>query len=49
MDTVILKLYGPKKFKIQKHDWFSPVVTRRYYKDLDPLEINQPANRTWFP
>jgi hypothetical protein len=47
MDTVILKLYGPKKFKIQKHDWFSPVVTRRYYKDLDPLEINQPANRTW--
>lgn len=47
MDTVILKLYGPKKFKIQKKDWFSPVIVRRYYKDLEALEINQPANRTW--
>jgi hypothetical protein len=47
MDTVILKLYGPKKFKIQKHDWFSPVIVRRHYQDLTELEINQPANRSW--
>lgn len=47
MDTVILKLYGPKKFKIQKHDWFLPVVERRYYKDLKPNELNPPANRPY--
>ena len=47
MDTVMLKLYGPHKFKIQKHDWFSPVIVKRHYIDLTELEINQPANRTW--
>jgi hypothetical protein len=38
MDTVIIKIYGPKKFKISRSDLFVPEITRREYKDLTPTE-----------
>jgi len=47
MDTVILKLYGPHKFKIQKHDWFLPEINKREYKDLTPNEQKQPPARNY--
>lgn len=47
MDTVILKLYGPHKFKIQKHDWFLPEINKREYKHLTPNEQKQPPTRNY--
>jgi hypothetical protein len=38
MDTVIIKIYGPKKFKILRSDLFVPEITSRKYEDLTPTE-----------
>lgn len=45
MDTVIIKIHGPKKFKIKKLDWFMPELHSRKYENLSPAEKNLPANR----
>jgi hypothetical protein len=47
MDTVILKVYGPKKFKINHLDWFLPVINSRKYDELTPQEQQQPLNRSY--
>ena len=38
MDTVIIKIYGPHKFKIANKSWFVQELTRRVYDDLSPTE-----------
>lgn len=38
MDTVILKVYGPKKFTFTKKDWFLPEIYSRKYAELTPTE-----------
>ena len=38
MDTIILKIYGPSKFKIKHLDWFLPELSCRTYADLSPTE-----------
>lgn len=38
MDTVIIKIYGPHKFKLQKRDWFLPEIARRSYNELSDTE-----------
>ncbi len=38
MDTVILKVYGPKKFSLTKKDWFLPEISSRKYHELTPNE-----------
>jgi hypothetical protein len=42
MDTVILKLYGPGKFKLEPKAkvWFLPEVKQRRFSDLSPTERN---------
>ena len=38
MDTVIIKIYGPRKFRITNASWFLPELTRREYSQLSPTE-----------
>ena len=38
MDTVIIKIYGPRKFQITNTSWFLPELTRREYSQLSPTE-----------
>lgn len=38
MDTVIIKIYGPRKFQITNTSWFLPELTRREYNQLSPTE-----------
>jgi len=45
MDTVILKIYGPKKFSFTKKDWFLPEINSRKYHELSPTE--QLSNRMY--
>lgn len=45
MDTVILKIYGPKKFTFTKKDWFLPEIYSRKYHELSPTE--QLSNRMY--
>lgn len=45
MDTVILKIYGPKKFTFTKKDWFLPEIASRKYNELSPTE--QASNRMY--
>ncbi|MFT5849820.1 MAG: hypothetical protein ACI9H6_000642 [Patiriisocius sp.] len=45
MDTVTLKIYGPKKFKFTKKDWFLPEIGSRKYHELTVSE--QKTNRMY--
>lgn len=38
MDTVIIKIYGPRKFQITNTSWFLPELTRREFSQLSPTE-----------
>jgi hypothetical protein len=38
MDTVIITIYGPRKFQITNTSWFLPELTRREYFQLSPTE-----------
>ena len=38
MDTVIIKIYGPRKFQITNTVWFLPELTRREFSQLSPTE-----------
>lgn len=38
MDTVIIKIYGPKKFEFRKKDWFLPEIKPRFFHELSPTE-----------
>ncbi len=38
MDTIIIKIYGPNKFKIRDKEWFLPELTNRKYSDLSASE-----------
>jgi len=38
MDTVIIKIYGPNRFKIANRSWFLPELTVRKYADLSATE-----------
>ena len=38
MDTIIIKIYGPRKFQITNTSWFLPELTRREYSQLSPTE-----------
>ena len=38
MDTVIIKIYGPRKFQITNTSLFLPEFTRREYSQLSPTE-----------
>lgn len=38
MDTVILKLFGPHKFKIANHSWFLPEIKSRHFHELSQTE-----------
>jgi len=38
MDTVIIKIYGPKKFKIKQKQLFLPEIESRKYEDLSETE-----------
>lgn len=38
MDTVIIKIYGPSKFKITNRTLFLPELTKREYRDLSQTE-----------
>jgi hypothetical protein len=38
MDTVVIKIYGPRKFQITNTSWFLPELTRREYSQLSPTE-----------
>lgn len=38
MDTVIIKIYGPKKFKLLRRDLFVPEITSRKYEELTMTE-----------
>ena len=38
MDTVIIKIYGPNKFKLTNGPWFSPEFSPRKYNDLSLTE-----------
>lgn len=38
MDTVIIKIYGPKKFKILRRELFVPEITSRKYEELSATE-----------
>lgn len=39
MDTVIIKITGPRKFKILNRSWFVPELTNRRIHDLSPTEL----------
>jgi hypothetical protein len=45
MDTVILKVYGPKKFRFTNKDWFLPEIASRKYDEL--TETEQRSNRMY--
>ena len=45
MDTVTLKLYGPKKFSFTKKDWFLPEIGSRKYFNLTATE--QQSNKPY--
>jgi hypothetical protein len=47
MDTVIIKIYGPHKFKILDKSQFVPEIVRREYNDLSATEKVSPVNRTY--
>jgi hypothetical protein len=38
MDTVVIKIYGPKKFQFDKKDWFVPEIYSRSYEELSETE-----------
>lgn len=38
MDTVIIKIYGPRKFQIANKTWFLPELTKREFFQLSPTE-----------
>ena len=38
MDTIIIKIYGPNKFKIKNRHWFLPEVEPRKYDELSTTE-----------
>ena len=38
MDTVIIKIYGPRKFQITNTSLFLPELTRREFSQLSPTE-----------
>lgn len=38
MDTVVLKIYGPRKFQIKKKHWFCPEIASRQYHELSETE-----------
>jgi len=38
MDTVIIKIYGPRKFQITNTSWFLPELSRREYSQLSQTE-----------
>jgi len=40
MDTVIIKIYGPQKFKIGNKPLFLPELIKRTYKELSPTECS---------
>jgi hypothetical protein len=40
MDTVILRIYGPKKFSFSRKDWFLPEIASRKYNELSITEKN---------
>ncbi len=39
MDTIIIKIYGPGKFKFRNKSLFLPEITYRKYEDLSPTEV----------
>jgi hypothetical protein len=39
MDTIIIKIHGPKKFEFRNKTLFLPELTYRRYEDLSPNEI----------
>ena len=47
MDTVIIKLYSPHKFKIGDRSQFVPEVVRREYRHLSPTEKMLPRSRPY--
>jgi len=47
MDTVVIKIYGPNKFKLLDRSQFVPEVTKRAYKDLSPTERSLHPSRTY--
>jgi len=38
MDTVIIKIYGPRKFRFTKKSWFLPELKSRKYSELSETE-----------
>jgi hypothetical protein len=38
MDTVVMKIQGPRKFRVANISWFSPELNRRDFRDLSPTE-----------
>lgn len=38
MDTVAIKIYGPRKFQITNTSWFLPELTKREFIQLSPTE-----------
>lgn len=47
MDTVIIKLYSPHKFKIGDRSQFVPEIVRREYRELSPTEKALPPSRPY--
>lgn len=47
MDTVIIKIHGPKKFRFNKRNWFMPEIHSRKYEELSSAEKNLPTNRPY--
>lgn len=47
MDTVIIKIYGPSKFKIFDKSQFVPEIVKRSYSDLSPTEKALPRSRPY--
>ena len=47
MDTVIIKIYGPHKFKITDITQFVPEIIKRKYDELSPSEKNAPLSRPY--
>ncbi|MCX6751930.1 MAG: hypothetical protein NTZ87_00275 [Candidatus Nomurabacteria bacterium] len=39
MDTIIIKIYGPNKFRFRNRSLFLPELTCRKYEELSPTEI----------
>ncbi len=47
MDTIIIKIYGPNKFKILDKSQFVPEIVKRKYSDLSPTEKSLPRSRPY--